>query len=311
MATLRDMRGALGAMIGDPLEKRVGWGEQVQYLNAAQSAIEGMLWDIDRDKFLIVKAITAVDAQSDYTVSDDVREIKRIEYFGRECTQLAVRETGFLQFGASGRPVFGVNQWFSRIGQDATGLAKIRLHVLPDAAHGTLTNAIKVWYYKTTRRLHDLGVYNGVVSTTGNTTQWFDTDNPFYASGYDFWSKNSTVRFIRGDNIHFIANVSSYVPATGLFTIDSAAPNVIVAGATPDQYSCDQFSALPSQYHHLITLYAASMAAKKTKVDGSIFAKQAMREIDLIRFGYENGIDAALPGMNYGSTAPYRQGVPR
>jgi len=308
MATLREQSGALSAMIADPGEKRVFPAEKIAYLNMAQTAIEGMLWDIDRTKFSVIQKITAVAGTSDYAVASDVRDIQRVEYRGFDCTRLAQRDSGVRSYGPAFQPAFGNNQFFEEIGQDSLGKTQIRIYPTPTTLDGDLTDAIKVWYYKTTRRLHELGIYNGKVTTTGNLTQWFDIQNPFYGSGWDFWKNNAIVRWTKGPNTGQARLVTGYTASTGLFQT-AAVTNTIVANT--HEYICDQFSGLPRQYHHLVTLYAASLAAKKAKIDGGVYMKQCKREIDMIRFNYEHGIDAAMPGMNYGSTAPYSQGVPR
>lgn len=306
--TLREMRAALDGMIGDTGNGRLGWGEKVQYLNWGQNFFEGQIYDVEKDKWLVRRFITAVDGTATYAVQNDVREIAVVIFNGVVCNQIALAELQAISFNSDFRPVYGQYHFWSEAGNDSVGQAQITIYPTPVTAYGLGSTSIEVWYYKKTTELHERGIYNGSVTTAaGSQSAWIDINAPFYGSGLDFWGLNSQVRWTSGNQIHMRGSVISFTPATGGFTSDTTLNNILINTT----YELDQVCPLPQQYHHLVVLYAADLASRKLGNQSGIYKRQYMRELEMMRRKWEQNVSPALPGQNWGNVNPFQQAVAR
>jgi len=306
--TLREMRAALDGMIGDTGNGRLGWGEKVQYLNWGQNFFEGQIYDVEKDKWLVRRYITATNNTATYAVSNDVREIAVVIFNGVVCNQIALPELQAINYNSDFRPVYGQYQFWSEAGNDNVGQAQVTIYPTPITDNGLGATSIEVWYYKKTTELHERGIYNGSVTTAaGSQSAWIDINAPFVGGGYDFWGLNSQVRWTSGNQIHMRGNVLSFTPASGSFSCDTTL-NSILQNTT---YEMDQVCPLPMQYHHLVVLYAADLALRKMGNNSGIYKRQYMRELEMMRRKWEQNVSPSLPGMNWGNTNPFQQAVAR
>ncbi len=158
------------------------------------------------------------------------------------------------------------------------------------------------------------GDYFNTTSASGANTQVFSTE----ASSVDDTYNGLTLTFLSGTLSGESQTISDYVGSTGEFTtaafsgnaasgdtfkvgdgnfgvitLESKLPNLPV---NTDEYEIDQVSSIPDEYHHLVVLYAASLAAPKAAANRDELYGTWMEAIKSLTAKYTENVAPPLSG---------------
>ena len=287
------------ALIGSADNEMIEKGEILGFLNQAQSVVGSLLFDVDREFFATTYTVAATNGTADYQMPADLRQITRVTYNGVECSLTSIRDLERLSISPYHRAMKGFQQFYSYIG-GTLGRTKITLYPTPDD-----TTNIKVWYYRKPTEFHPLGTYNGLITTSTSATAFSDTAAPFAGTtgaGMDTFWVDATFMAKTGAAKNQKVRVVSWDASANSFVIEALtdAPGTV-------EYELDQVSIIPDQFHHLISYYAAFIAATKLNIP-SPWMEQFRYEMDTLGARWVNNIKANLPGEVKAGVAPMTPG---
>jgi hypothetical protein len=285
---LREMYSLTGTLLGDPSNTAIERSQLLEYLNRGQDVVAGHLFSINKDMFLTTNTQAAVGAQTSYSLPANCRDVVRVTYNSIECTRLSVADLAALDRNTMMRPVKGFSQWYT-LEAGTVGKYKITLYPTPDD-----TSNIKVWYYQKPIKFHELGTYDGTVTTSTSATQFTDTAAPFAGttgSGMATFWVDATFRPKTGAAKNQTVRVVSWTPATGVFVIETLtdAPGTVA-------YELDQVCIVPDQYHHLVCFYGSYLANQGVGKDSPWMVQFEKELFQFEREKWLNNVEAALPG---------------